>query len=273
MCGIRKSGLSCPGDQKLLQGFKVKIIIAYRHFFEWYPSFYYQEHIGSTYRKKWPGEKGGEEMPKLVEYIQSHLDSWEASGRNNRLKHRDTTHMSVWLYLHWKEVFGEVDVQLMDLHYPGDVMKNFVCYTLPNADKTCQYLKAKNGVATGDEQSQVQRVSKHHYGERVVDEALRQGLIIDKSNVTKKHFSQRVNNQLQKLGLLNDAENLWCADAILEDRLRNASLTFLELLHSTPANEQLYHHQDWTLALREHDELFTKAKNKNKFCEVTSSSG
>jgi hypothetical protein len=257
--------------KKLLQGFSVKVVVAYRHYFEWYPSFYYQEHLRDRFRTQWPDE-GGKPMPSLLAYLQDHLDVlWDgAAGRpqNTPPSHRNTTHMSLWMYLTWSKVFE--DVQLLDLHHPGDVLVQFVCQALPGAVETCAFLKEEQETpkaASG--QTKVHRVSKNHFAERVVDAALAQGMIPDTTNITKRHVTKRVASNLEKLKLLSIPEYLWCPDSVLEGRLRNASLSFLHVFHTTAtAKNQLHHHQNWTLASQEHNKLFEQAKTKLKFCDI-----
>ncbi|KAL3921561.1 MAG: hypothetical protein SGARI_006651 [Bacillariaceae sp.] len=212
-------------------------------------------------------------MPNLIDYMRTHLSAWENSGRDNTGLF-DMTHMSLWMYLQWSRVFD--DTQLLDLHYPGDFFTEFVCQALPGANETCGYLQQKyanehqNTTNNKTGGSNVHRVSSNHFGVRVVDAAFEQGMI---SSTTTKYqnrrdFWKKSERVLQSMNLEEDPEYRWCPSDVLENRIRNASVTFLEVLHSKPANDQLYHHQNWTLALQEHDELFWKAKRKHKFCDI-----
>jgi len=126
-------------------GFRVKVVVAYRHFFEWMPSLYHQTYI---YLPSDPDNANSYDVPGIVEYAGSFLDSLvgydpnkndksntiettsrlehpsEKAGiglqRMNYTKHGiepQTSHGSVWAYLKFTdkpELRERVDV--LDLH-------------------------------------------------------------------------------------------------------------------------------------------------------------
>lgn len=66
--------------EKLFDGWNVRIVIGYRHYFQWIRSMYYQQHIGPLYQV-WPHEKattrlsknGGEYHPSYFDYLAYHM--------------------------------------------------------------------------------------------------------------------------------------------------------------------------------------------------------
>lgn len=163
-----------------LFSFRVKVVVTYRHFFEWLPSLYHQtcENIagGHIYR------------PGLIDFVERYLNrlvQYDPSdpstsiytaagfGENDtgfiqpmmcKLVDSETSHGSVWAYLKWSskpELCERIDI--FDMHQQQlpeadpttnnnetkdeellvskhDVLADFVCQILPTASTTCSRL-------------------------------------------------------------------------------------------------------------------------------------
>ncbi|VEU34471.1 unnamed protein product [Pseudo-nitzschia multistriata] len=145
---------------------KVRIVLAYRHFVDWLPSFYYQKffRLNSVMDREWHDNF---RVRPLLEYIDEYLTKWEAHQRkvdkyvarkNATLIHeghsplsllptnRQSIHPSWWLYTVWSAYFPLPNqVQVYDMHSPmnmnrpeDDMVTDFICHMLPSANDTCQ---------------------------------------------------------------------------------------------------------------------------------------
>lgn len=161
------------GDEPLF-GFRVKIVVGYRHFFEWLPSMYYQTYhwIQRYYDPTSPEFH----RPGIIEYTENFLDrlkQYDPDDKNTtiyttadmgsgsqagiQIGSAETSHGSLWAYLKWSstpELFERVDI--LDLHQQTskgapseetegvppktDVFADFVCQSLPSATHTCSDL-------------------------------------------------------------------------------------------------------------------------------------
>ncbi|KAG7374856.1 hypothetical protein IV203_013951 [Nitzschia inconspicua] len=255
--------------KRLLEGFQVKIVVGYRHYFEWFPSYYYQSHLNKNFRAKWPSQ-GGETIPPLVEYMEQHLDRWESPKRD--VTDRFATHMSLWMYQNWSLYFD--DVQVLDLHQPGNVLVNFICHILPSATNTCDYLKQSSQTQDADENALIrtQRVSSNLFPERIADTAWQLGMVPNDNVGSKKHVTTMIRGYLKELGLLQNGsmkQYWWCPSVSLKDRIYHASLSFLQSLHEIPsARQNMFAGHNWTLAVQQHREQFQRALRQHKFCDV-----
>jgi hypothetical protein len=277
--------------KRLLQGFQVKIVVGYRHFFEWYPSYYYQSHIGSRFCFYWP-QDGGSTIPSLVEYMEDHLNRWQGSRNDDNPRESDrlATHMSLWTYRIWSQHFD--NVYLLDLHQSGeDVLVQFLCHALPSANHTCKYLQQVNDINNSNNLTvnvkMTQRVSSNLFPERIVDTALQWGMINNTQARKKPYFAKKVRDMLDAMKLLvNNSSNdndddhddnyWWCPSLALRDRIHKASLFYLQSLHqmvnsSSISQPRLLYGTNWTLAVQAHDRLFQTAQQKRKFCDVNTS--
>ncbi|KAG7348961.1 hypothetical protein IV203_011558 [Nitzschia inconspicua] len=254
--------------QRLLEGFQVKIVVGYRHYFEWFPSYYYQSHLHKKFRANWPSQ-GGETIPPLVEYMKQHLDRWESPNRDET--DRFATHMSLLMYQNWSLYFD--DVQVLDLHQTGNVLVNFICHILPSATNTCDYLKHLQA-QDADENALIRtkRVSSNLFPERIADTAWQLGMVPNDNVRSKKHVTTMIKGYLKELRLLQNGsmeQYWWCPSVSLKDRIYQASLSFLQSLHEIPsARQNMFAGHNWTLAVQQHREQFQKALRQHKFCDV-----
>lgn len=248
--------------KQLTAGFQVKVVIAYRHYFQWIASMYYQQHHSPQYRR-WP-HLGGKTHPTFQSFLAAHLDDWEASGRNNitGAAGRNAMHHSLWALLTWAGHFD--DVHVFDLHQDGDAFTNFVCQALPSANHSCHALTQLVERGGGDVDTVVKRVSSDYHAERVVEEAYLRGLI--RRDVGKNDTLGRARETIGRHGIHKNAEYMECIPTALEGRLRNASLTFMELLYEADGR----HLSDLELeeAVSEHDSMFEESKDQGRYCDI-----
>ncbi len=157
---------------------RVKIVLAYRHFVDWLPSYHFQNHCAyarefSFAKEEFSNGKSLEDkkVQPFVEYAERYLTDWENyqsarlhgtfdedehlkihGTKNTELflpKDRRAIHPSWWLYQLWSMHFPLPDqVEVYDMHSPmdsnrpnDDIVTNFVCNMLPGAIQTCFKLK------------------------------------------------------------------------------------------------------------------------------------
>ncbi|VEU40674.1 unnamed protein product [Pseudo-nitzschia multistriata] len=155
-------------------GFRVRIVVAYRHFFSWVPSLHYQRYLLAPKQYKNDKDMEMKHIPSLIEYILDYLDNAENNGNgkeidipnkevessakvvtSGRKPDPETYHGlsgSYFAYLKWTsrpELYDRVDI--FDMHQQpafrtaagtgnGNLFTDFVCQTLPEATHTCEYL-------------------------------------------------------------------------------------------------------------------------------------
>lgn len=147
---------------------RVRIVLAYRHFVDWLPSFHYQTFVSSEklMDKHWftLGPSKAKVVP-FLEYADKYLKNWEEFQRTiesdpeanygladfplSRFpQDRQSIHPSWWLYRLWSHYFPlENQVQVYDMHSPmnsnrpnDDMTTDFICHMLPDANRTCARL-------------------------------------------------------------------------------------------------------------------------------------
>ena len=151
---------SYTDEEELLFKFRVKIVVGYRHFFDWLPSRYFQ-----SYKRK--PQFGGKErkIPGMVDYTEEYLDKLVQYDPEDNSTNIFTTssfgnsHGTVWSYLKWSSWPGLYEsVDIFDLHRQPkssydiddnakqDLFADFVCQALPFAFNTCHHLRNETKV-------------------------------------------------------------------------------------------------------------------------------
>lgn len=149
---------------------RVKIVLAYRHFVDWLPSYHFQNNANYAREVSFATDEVSNgksledrKVQPFLEYADQYLASWEAYQRAVRErapseeehilltnesflpKDRRSIHPSWWLYQLWSMHFPlEDQVEVYDMHSPmnsnrpnDDIVTNFVCNMLPGAIQTC----------------------------------------------------------------------------------------------------------------------------------------
>ena len=149
---------------------RVKIVLAYRHFVDWLPSYHFQSHAAYAREMQFAKEEFGKgksledkKVQPFLEYADHYLTKWEnyqeaieealfqgdehiwIDAETFLPKDRRSIHPSWWLYQLWSMHFPLHDqVEVYDMHSPmnsnrpnDDIVTNFVCNMLPGAIQTC----------------------------------------------------------------------------------------------------------------------------------------
>ena len=194
--------------------FRVRIIVTYRDFVDWLPSYYFEKSISPD---------GGNKpyTPRFQTYLEQRLTWWNEWNRTGLLP---PTHLTLWVAQNWVRYYP--DIQIFDFHSHQrllnkmldddddddddkettsrrdnlqttssrntthydeqsiaptmDLVTNFVCQALPSAHQTCQALKkGPTEVSTGWVRfQQGQRISTDLHASRLAEGAVKRGLIV-----------------------------------------------------------------------------------------------
>lgn len=98
------------------EGFHVRVVVSYRRYWEWLPSYYYQANKRKNIKR----------MEKLVPYLLKHIHD-----RYN------TKHPTMVARDYWIKHFDDVYVFNMHQQNGQDLLTNFVCQAIPDATNTC----------------------------------------------------------------------------------------------------------------------------------------
>ncbi len=245
----------------LFRGWNVRIVVAYRHYFDWIRSMYFQQHIGKKYRELWPHQKGLAH-PLFHEFLHYHLDRWE-KGESSNDGHSWGQHLSLYAIQYFSKHFR--DVQVFDLHQQGDVFTNFICQMIPGATNTCHHLRKKASL----ESNMMKRESHSFDADRLALAAYNEGIL--HKNIRRTDAVQKVANYLLSTDDLSDRNHLVCLSDGLKARFLNASLWFeseVALSKSKGGDIQTVFHRN----VVDHIQSFHKAVDGAKFCEVNTES-
>jgi hypothetical protein len=257
--------------QKLLQGWNVRIVIGYRHYFQWIRSLYYQQYLhAKKYKLNWPGQNGkGRPHPPFLEYLDYHLKRWETGDVSVDGGHSARAfghHLSLSTYKKFKLYFD--DVRFYNLYQDGDLVTNFVCGMLPNADKTCASMKLEQDeegpVASVKAKGLLHRVSKSFDAHRISEAAYEKGIV--KNSSPKDKFVDLVERKIQATKLDSNPTYLDCPSTSLEDRFFNASVSFEKemLLVQNPSLPE----KELEKIRYVHQNMFQMSKAEKAFCEI-----
>lgn len=129
--------------------FKVSVVVVYRRIHEWLVSWYNQinkstnkdvhgnillDHNGNPYREEhthWP-DQGGVKVPTFSQWYQDYTKYWKPSELV-------ANHHSISFMNAYKPLFENIVVY--NMHQDGDLVKNFMCDVVPDAQHCCDRLK------------------------------------------------------------------------------------------------------------------------------------
>jgi hypothetical protein len=241
----------------LFEGWNVRIVVAYRHYFDWIRSMYFQQHIGKKYREKWPDQQGLAH-PSFHKFLAYHLERWEKRDPSND-GHSWGQHLSLYAMEYFANHFD--DVQIFDLHQGGDVLTNFICQMLPNAPNMCRRLQNNTFVDTG-----VKRESHSFDADRLAMAAYQLGLF--NHSIGRTAAVKTIRAELEKTGDLMIAQNLVCLNDALASRFLNASLWFEEKVALSSSQGNAASSIGFHRTISDHVEAFRSANRSGKFCEI-----
>ncbi len=149
-------------DESALFGFNVKIVVNYRHYFQWLPSYYFQSQL----MNKRSGAK------TLIEFIEEAIADlgieYHFDGDNEKREpwsqiippSLKLVHGTLWSYMQWSSPLSLRDrIEIFDIHQQQIVVDtndtiqeedstqlfhNFVCQALPTARETCSQVRGAN---------------------------------------------------------------------------------------------------------------------------------
>jgi hypothetical protein len=245
----------------LFEGWHLRIVVAYRHYFDWIRSMYFQSYIGDKYLR-WPHEKNGQPHPSFQEYLGYHLQRWQSNDIDYDDPRAFGQHFSLSAFRKFARHYE--DVQIFNLHQGGDPLANFVCKMLLTAHTVCQTLSERYQ-DLNEAAADVHRVSHSFDADRLAIAAYEKGLV-DGRKIPKKKLVKEIVKYLKETQISTDIDYLQCLPEPLEAQFLNASLTFERDLmadaHRLNPSNGFYQNET------DHISLFQTAIAKRKFCEI-----
>lgn len=254
--------------QELFVGWRVKVVIGYRHYFEWIRSLYYQQYLNAKkYKLNWPNQDKGQEHPSFLWYLDYHLKCYETGNLSVDGGHHAPAfghHLSLSTYKKFAPYFN--NIEFFNLYGHGDILTNFICEMLPFAASTCDVLKSQAlQRERQNAQGVVHRVSKSFDAQRIAEAAYEQGMI--DPDLSKPDVVDLIEQKVQETKLESEIAFLACPSPDLELRFLNASMAFekemLSISYVAGLTDAI-----WKKASREHKSQFQAAKEEFRFCEV-----
>lgn len=247
----------------MFTGWNVRVVIGYRHYFDWIRSFYYQTHKqNAKLDKVWPNQ-GGKLHPSFISFLDYHLQRKESGDlsvdggiKNNAFGH----HLTISAYKKFSPHFD--DIKFISI-YDKDMLTDFVCRILPNADKTCHSLRT--AVDREEETHSVaKRASQSFDAHRISEAALDKGYISKDSD--KKKVVEQVKKRIEKIGTKPLSEFLACPPPSLVTRLLNASIDFENEMLEFSGEKLSASAKDE--AKSAHISMYRKSEAENRFCDL-----
>jgi len=240
----------------LFQNWSPHIVISYRHYFDWLPSVYFQQHIDNRKYRTWP-HQGGQLRRSLHLYLMQHVEKWEMA--NNQFS-AGSYHPSISAVRNFSNYFDHI--QIFDFHQSGDMTQNFVCKMLSMASSVCEDLQTKNENAS----AVVKRVSRALNGEMLAEAAYSQGYF--QGSEDKRGIVKAISTRLEHSKYTTTAAYRSCISQRDQTRLFNASLSFWREVGHHPVYIKRYRNTTTNVLDLKHSTLFRNAVSKNKFCEI-----
>lgn len=257
----------------LLEGWNVRVVIGYRHYFDWIRSFYYQNHKqNSNLNKKWPNDSRGKAHPSFLSFLDYHLQRREAGDLSvdGGLANRGFGHhLTISAFNKFSPHFA--DIRILNLHdyenRSDDLLQDFVCRILPSAKHTCNALKKKSHETGNDSQHAMiaKRPLQSFDAHRIAEAAFEKGYITDAS--PKEVVVKRIETKIKETKIDSRSEFLACPGEDLVIRLLNTSIAFEnEMLAFDHNRAKPLSTSDERKAL--HVSLYKKSEAEGRFCEV-----
>ena len=199
----------------------VRVVVTYRHYFDWIRSFYYQTYKGS--------KKNHQKIhPSYTDFLDSNLRMKQAgklSADTGKIPQMWGHHLAVTALKKFSAHFP--DIQYQNLHdSEEDLVTDFVCRILPNADNTCRKLR---NATTRKSKHQATRLSGSISGYRILEAALDQGIVrLGKKNYypNKKRLADLIELKIGDMEPSSLKDYLECPSQALVARLLNVSAQF-----------------------------------------------
>lgn len=252
--------------QSMLYGWNVRVVIGYRHYFDWIRSFYYQTNKQhAKLNKKWPNQGNGKAHPSFQSFLDYHLQRREADDlsvdggiKNAAYGH----HLTISAYKKFSARFD--DIQILNLHNDEDMVTDFVCRMLPDADKTCHRLRTAAGKDKEKAHSLSKRASQSFDAQRISEAAFDKGYITNAS--PKEVVVEMVNKRIKETGINSRSEFLVCPPPSLVARLLNVSIEYENEMLAINHQGMLISEND--KAKNAHMSMYRRNEADGRFCDV-----
>jgi hypothetical protein len=262
-----------------LHDFRLRIILTYRHFVDWIPSWYYQTHhlVARDCDGILPFVE--EKLPKMI------AQNFEVGGGETFRQH-----WMIWLlYKQWSSRYGKENVTVLDYHgSSGDFETDWLCHMLPEPTKTCDLLtqskvesqflvdaNRKGNVPALPKYRQYSPLHVHRIVVHVRTHVIASGVMTvdrsDRFSVKEQNIVlPKIQKMLEHLGVLEEPVSnstfFECISTETELMLLNISLTFMDLMYRIQGKALSDRERDQAVA--KHDIVYEKAKLNGKFCDI-----
>eukprot|EP00535_Pseudo-nitzschia_heimii_P010207 CAMPEP_0197187294 /NCGR_PEP_ID=MMETSP1423-20130617/15613_1 /TAXON_ID=476441 /ORGANISM="Pseudo-nitzschia heimii, Strain UNC1101" /LENGTH=366 /DNA_ID=CAMNT_0042638839 /DNA_START=379 /DNA_END=1479 /DNA_ORIENTATION=- len=250
--------------RSMLSGWNVRVVIGYRHYFDWIRSFYYQTNKQKPKQeKKWPNQDNGRRHPSFISFLEYHIQTKESGDlsidgglQNNAFGH----HLSISAYKKFSSHFD--DIKFLNI-YDENMVTDFVCRILPDAKKTCRRLRFDKDIEE-ETHSVAKRASQSFDAHRISEAAFDKGLISKDS--PKEVVVEMVDNVLKDVGVKALSFFLNCPSPPLVSRFLNISIDYemeiLELMKGKLTKSEK------DTAKTVHLSMYRKSEAENRFCDL-----
>ena len=251
--------------QTMLSGWNVRVVIGYRHYFDWIRSFYYQTHKqNQKLHQKWPNQGNGKPHPSFISFLDYHIRRRESGDlsidggfQNEAYGH----HLTLSAYNKYSPHFD--DIQFLNMYDDEDLITDFVCRILSDADKTCR--KVRTVTNEGKERYGVAKRSSQSFDAyRISEAAFHKGYITTSS--PKEVVVEMVSKKIEEIGMKALSEFITCPSPSLVARLLKVSIDceneMIEISQGdTSASEK-------EKAKNEHISMYRKSEAEDRFCDL-----
>ena len=232
----------------------VTVIVVYRRIHQWLVSWYNQinkttnkdsngnvliDNDGLPYRvehTRWPDE-GGEHIPSFTTWYKEFTQYWDSSELVS--KHRSISFMNIY-----KPYFSNIVVH--NMHQDGDLVTNFMCDSVPDADHSCNQLR-KQGQLPRDNMS----VNLDY--DILAVKARENGLIME--NLSRKEVVYTIGKFIERTGKLIPR----ACDANMINEIQHWLLDSEEAMFTDSWSDQRAH---------DLEETFDSYLQKGKLCDI-----
>ena len=258
--------------QSMFTGWNVRVVIGYRHYFDWIRSFYYQNNKqNNKLDKKWPNQNNGKAHPSFLEFLEYHLQRNEAGDLSVDGGHKNNAwghHLTLSAYKKFSSHFD--DIQILNLHEDKeDVVTQFVCRMIPNAQKTCNMLRTTT-IDHNKKDEKLHNLSKRPSqsfdAHRITEAAFTLGYVTSSS--PKDVIVELVKKRIIESGIKNTAHSKFfvCPSSSLQARFLNVSILYendMLTINNPNMSVKMYDN-----AKDEHISLYQKTDAERRFCEI-----
>lgn len=179
-----------------LAGWRVKVVINYRRYYEWMASYYnthfkYNGHRSHLYQD-WPEDNGGggQVIPTFPEFYRVHVQSDQSL-----LQEPEEAP---------KRAFESIaeEVHIFSMYQDGDFFTNFVCEILPTGEACNALVKEKGKMDKVNTKADIENSSVNNHDYDILAVAAYKAGLIDKTNkaLTRSKVRRKIENYKESMG-------------------------------------------------------------------------